>query len=181
MDEEKGRAPDRNPVKALHLKLSAADVRVREASCEDAHAVSGLITSLSRRFIIPQCTKEGARKLLAASSTESIKENMRKGFRYHVAEGEGRVVGVVGMEDNRHVYHLFVDTSVQKRGLGRRLFQVAREAALAAGGSGEFTVNSSNYAVGFYARLGFRRRWGPLMKNGVPTTMMVRREEGEDA
>ena len=81
------------------------------------------------------------------------------------------------MEGNRHVYHLFVDTLVQKRGLGRRLFQVAREAALAAGGSGEFTVNSSNYAVGFYERLGFRRLWGPLLKNGVPTTMMVMKRE----
>ena len=58
---------------------------------------------------------------------------------YHVAEDAGRLVGVVAVRDNKHLYHLFVAEPHQGQGLARELWSVAKAACVAAGNSGEFT------------------------------------------
>jgi ribosomal protein S18 acetylase RimI-like enzyme len=98
-----------------------------------------------------------------------------RGFRYHVAESNGRVVGFVGVRDNRHLYHLFVAHDFQRQGIARRLWTIAREQCIAAGNPGTFSVNSSNGAVAVYERLGFVRS-GPMKNDdGVLYNPMVTR------
>ncbi len=74
-----------------------------------------------------------------------------------VAEMDGVVVGFIAMRDKRHLFHLFVDKPWHRRGVARRLWEVARQAALDGGNDGVFTVNSSNYAMPVYERFGFVR------------------------
>lgn len=130
-------------------------VQIRLAREEDAEAISGLIRPLTARHIAHEFSPAGARHLLNSMAPESILGYIRGGFRYHVAEERETVAGVVATRDNAHLYHLFVAEPFQGRGLGKSLWEEARQACLEAGGTGTFTVNSSRLAVGFYRRLGF--------------------------
>ncbi len=130
-------------------------MHIREASPADAGAISRLILPLGEKFIACDLLPAGARVLLKSFQADSITGYFEAGYRYHVAEEDGRLVGVVGVRDNCHLYHLFVDEAHHQQGIARRLWKVAHQAAITAGNPGRFTVNSSPYAVSVYRRLGF--------------------------
>ena len=98
---------------------------------------------------------------------DAIEKYIQSGFRYHITEVESRLVGAVGVRDNSHLYHLFVLEQYQRQGIARKLWQVAMEACLCQGNPGEFTVNSSIFALGVYEKFGFIAQSGPEEKNGV--------------
>jgi GNAT superfamily N-acetyltransferase len=50
---------------------------------------------------------------------------------------------------------MFVGVKWQRQGVGRKLWEVARRAAIEDGGNGDFTVNASNFAVPIYEAMGF--------------------------
>ena len=93
-------------------------------------------------------------------------------YRYHVAEQDGQVVGMVAVRGNTHVYHLFVDTSMQGTGLGRALWEHAREACRRHGNSGRFTVDATPSTVGFYEKSGFLVSGSLGVRNGHPAVPM---------
>lgn len=96
-----------------------------------------------------------------------IEECIQSVYMYHVAETGHGLVGVVGVKDNNHLYHLFVAEQYQHQGIARKLWRVAMQACLDKGNPGEFTVNSSSYARGVYKKLGFVEQSGPREKGGV--------------
>jgi GNAT superfamily N-acetyltransferase len=104
---------------------------------------------------------------------EAIEGYFRAGYRYHVAEVAGRVVGVIGVRDNSHVHHLFVAEKHQRCGLARELWKVARDACLESGNPGEFTVFSSKFALGVYRAFGFIESGPPETKDDVVATPMT--------
>ena len=64
----------------------------------------------------------------------------------------GQLRGVLATDANRqHICCFFVDASFHRQGIGRKLW----EFLLANSPHGEFTVNSSPYAVPVYHKLGF--------------------------
>jgi len=97
----------------------------------------------------------------------AVEKSIQAGFRYHLAEVGSQLVGVVGVKDNSHLYHLFVAESHQRQGVATGLWQLAMQACFDEGNSGEFTVNSSKYAQEAYKTLGFVAQSGPQDKNGV--------------
>ena len=129
----------------------------------DIGPVASLLAALALEHITHEFDARARERFLAKNDESNIRDFVARGFRYHVAESHGRIVGFVGMRDNRHLYHLFVANDFQRRGVARRLWTVAREECVAAGNPGKFTVNSSNNAVAVYEKLGFVR-FGP-MKN----------------
>ncbi len=92
---------------------------------------------------------------------------MQSGYKYHVAEMDNRLVGVVAVKNNRHLYHLFVAEQYQRQGIAKKLWQSAMEVCLGKGNTGEFTVNSSEYALGVYEQFGFVAQSGPEINSGV--------------
>jgi GNAT superfamily N-acetyltransferase len=142
-------------------------LRIREALVSDAVSVSSLIRALSERHIASELSAQGRENLLGTMTPEAIAEKIASGYRYHVVEDAGRLVAVVGMRDNRHLYHLFAAESHQGHGLAHRLWHVALGASRAAGYAGGYTVNSSRYARGFYERLGFVATSDTIEKDGV--------------
>jgi GNAT superfamily N-acetyltransferase len=147
-------------------------MHVRRATIRDAARISELIRPLAERYIAHEFSPEGAANLLASMETEAICGYFESGYEYHVAEEEGELVGVVGVRDNSHLYHLFVADESRGRGVARRLWQVARDACRRAGSAGEFTVNSSRFAVGMYRKLGFVEIGPPETKDGVTAIPM---------
>ncbi len=137
------------------------------ALAADSEEISELISGLSAKFIIGKFSSTGRAHLLSTMTPQAIKKYMQSGYRYHVAEMDGSLVGVVAVKGNKHLYHLFVAEEYQRQGIARKLWQLAMEECLDNKSTGEFTVNSSEYARDVYKRLGFVSRPGAQIKNGV--------------
>jgi GNAT superfamily N-acetyltransferase len=140
---------------------------IREATVADSEQISKLVYGLAEKFIAPEFTPGGAKALLSSMKSGEIEKYIESGFTYHLAEIDGQLVGVVGIKDNSHLFHLFVDERLQKRGVARELWRVVVESSLSKGNPGVFTVNSSKYALPFYEKLGFIVEAGFQEKNGV--------------
>jgi GNAT superfamily N-acetyltransferase len=147
-------------------------MRIHEATIEDASSVSDLIRPLAEKYIVCDLPAEGAANLLASVASGAIEKYIRAGYRYHVAEEGGTIIGVVGVRDNSHLYHLFVADRFQGRGIARSLWLVARDACLKSGSSTSFTVNSSVFAVGMYRKRGFVETGPAETKQGVTSIPM---------
>lgn len=126
-----------------------------------APAIAALLRELALEFIVHESTAEGAATFLAENDQMGVRKLLQLGHVYHVALDEGRLAGFIAIRDNSHLFHLFVGKRWQGRGLARRLWNVARAAAIARGGDGNFTVNSSNHGVTAYEAFGFVRV-GPM-------------------
>lgn len=133
----------------------SSPVVIRAATIDDAAAISGLIVPLAEKFIAHEYSATGAACLLDSMKPESIAKRIDERFRYHVAEADGAVVGVIAIRDDSHLFHLFVAEERHSQGIGRRLWETARDATVSRAGTERFTVNSSRFAIQFYERLGF--------------------------
>ena len=122
-----------------------------------APAIAALLRALALEFIVHESTREGAATFLAENDQLGVRKFFALGHVYHVALDEGELAGFIAIRDNSHLFHLFVGKRWQGRGLARKLWNVARAAAIARGGDGNFTVNSSNHAVRAYEAFGFTR------------------------
>jgi GNAT superfamily N-acetyltransferase len=143
-------------------------ILIREARPQDAGAISALISSLARYALADPEAPEAATAFFQSITPDAIAQLLTGGrFRYHVAEAAGVLVGVVGVRDASHLYHLFVAEAFHRRGIAARLWAVARSEALGQGHPGRFTVNSSLYARSFYERLGFVATGLPRVQDGV--------------
>lgn len=148
---------------------SSAAVTFREASPDDAEAISALILSFADRYLADPDDRAAAEPFFSIHTPEAIRRTLSSNrLRYHVATSPGReVVGVVCVRDVTHLRLLFVEERHHGRGIGSRLWAVAKAEALAAGNPGRFTVNSSLGAVSFYAQFGFVVAGEEVHKDGV--------------
>lgn len=142
-------------------------MRIRAALPDDSEAISKLICGLVEKFIAEEFSSQGRDFLLSTMTADAIRQSMQSGYRYHVAEVKGLLAGVVAVKGNAHLYHLFVAEQFHRQGIAKKLWQLAMEECLSHGNTGEFTVNSSAYALGVYKKLGFVTQPGPKEKNGV--------------
>lgn len=140
---------------------------IRAATPDDAQRIGTLVRELAVKYITHEFSEEGAGRLLESMSEAAIRSYLESGYRYHLAEENGELAGVIAIRDNCHLYHLFVSERFQGRGLARRLWEVARAVCLDAGNPGVFTVNSSRYAVGLYEKFGFVRQSEAVDISGV--------------
>lgn len=142
-------------------------VHIRPLHSDDLAAVADLLRTLAKQFIVHDMPVEAAQTFLRENDREALTAHVAAGYDYHVAVDDGVLAGFVGMRARQHLYHLFVGTRWQQQGLARRLWQVAREAAIDAGAQPPFTVNASLYALPAYLRLGFESTAPMMEKNGV--------------
>ena len=142
-------------------------MKIRAALLTDSEDISELISGLSAKFITGEFSSAGRAHLLSTMTPQAIEKFIQSGYRYHVAEMDGSLVGVVAVKDDKHLYHLFVAEKYQRQGIAKKLWQLAMKECLNNKNTGEFTVNSSEYAQDVYKRLGFVARPGPRIKDGV--------------
>jgi GNAT superfamily N-acetyltransferase len=142
-------------------------MKIRLATIDDAPLISALVHDLAKEFIAHELSEEAASLLLGSMDEYSIKRYIESGYRYHVAEENGELAGVVAVRDSNHLYHLFVSKRFQSQGLARRLWEVAKTASLRTGNPGLSTVNSSLCAVSMYEKFGFIRQSEAVNSSGV--------------
>ena len=147
-------------------------MQLREARLSDVQAISNLVQSLSEKYVTPEFPADARDEFLKSLTANGIRQLIESGLHYHLAEVDGTVVGIVGMKDNKHLYHLFVDEGFQRKGIARQLWNIAIENCKAAGNRGEFTVNSSRYAQRVYESFGFVAQSTPQERNGIVTIPM---------
>jgi len=141
---------------------------IRPASLSDAAAISALLQDLTRRFIAPDCTGEGAALLLQAMSESAIAGYIQQpNFDYLLGEMNAELVAVVATRDNSHLYHLFVASHCQGKGYAAKLFAEAKARCLQRADTKIFTVNSSLYALPVYQHLGFVAVGGQRDTQGI--------------
>lgn len=142
-------------------------MEIREAVRNDSGKISSLVSTLSKKYIAPTCTKEGIEVLLKSMTEESIQRYLNEGYRYFVAEEGECIVGVIGMKNNTEIYHLFVSDSHHGQGVSRRLWELAKSVCLLNGNKGFFTVNSAVNAKGVYIKFGFSPAGGITTNSGI--------------
>jgi GNAT superfamily N-acetyltransferase len=144
-----------------------SDILIRKATVDDATRVSLLFGTLSPYFTA-RPDGAGAEKFFEATSAEAIAGYIGSPrYDYWVAESADRLAGAAALRDRKHLYHLVVAASHQRRGVGRRLWSTMQANALAAGNPGEFTVNASLYGAPVYQRFGFVPTGEQATVNGV--------------
>ena len=99
-------------------------LEIRRATIGDAQNISELICELSIIYICHEFTKEGADALLASMSPDAIRKYIEAGYQYHVAEISNRLIGISGVKDNSHLYHLFVAEKYHRQGIGNQLIGI---------------------------------------------------------
>lgn len=130
---------------------------IRPLEDADIPFCARLLRAAASEFIVHESTPEGAATFLRENDEHGLRGYVQGGHVYHVAEDGAALAGFVAVRADSHLFHLFVDKRWHGQGLARRLWNVAREAAVARGGPGDFTVNASNYAVPVYEAFGFVR------------------------
>jgi len=148
-------------------------MQIRKAQRSDIDAISELIIPLVEHTILPTCSEQGAKLLLASMSCASIEKYFVEGCQYYVAQLSEQIIGVIGIKDNSHLYHLFVAHQHQGYGYARALWLHAKEQCLKAGNNGRFTVNSALSAVAVYQHWGFIPLTGVRERHGVKDMPMM--------
>jgi GNAT superfamily N-acetyltransferase len=140
---------------------------IRVADPDDAPAASRLIRSLSHHFfLLPG--GQGAERFMASTSAAELYALMASPHFHYLTAWQGEVlVGVAGMRDHTHLFHLFVAPEAQRQGLARRLWVGLVKAAQAAGKGQHITVNASAVAVPVYERFGFQREGTEIRTDGI--------------
>jgi ribosomal protein S18 acetylase RimI-like enzyme len=130
-------------------------IEIRRATVADARDVSELITSLLH-YRSPDTSIPAPPEFMAHFRPDALAQVIAsRNYRYHVAVSLDRLLGVIGVRDNRHLLHLFVAPSHHRRGIARALWEAARSAVLDEVPEVEMTVRSSVYAVEVYRHFGF--------------------------
>jgi GNAT superfamily N-acetyltransferase len=138
---------------------------IRPALPSDSQAISVLINGLAHHFMLDP-GGHGAERFLQSISPSAIHGYITApNFRCLVAMEGPDIVGVASLRDGTHLFHLFVATSHQKRGIARALWDALKSEATTH--VEHFTVNSSPHAVAVYERFGFSCTGPRTELNGI--------------
>ena len=142
-------------------------MEISKATVVDAKAISELISPLVVKYILPTCSGDGVKILLESMNAQSITGYIESGYCYFKAIEQDELIAVIGVRDNSHLYHLFVNENYQGKGIAATLWAVAMKESLSQGNSGVFTVNSAVNAAGLYRKLGFIEQSGIRERGGI--------------
>ena len=152
-------------------------VTFREMSQGDEEAVSALVEEVFDEFVAPDYARGGVEEFKSFILPEKLLQRLvDEDSLIIVAEEEGELVGVIDVRDGSHIRLLFVRKDHHGRGIGGRLFSLARERCASDNpGLEEITVNSSPYAIPIYESMGFFVTNPELVRNGIRHTPMAYR------
>ncbi len=156
--------------------LYDAAMIISQIAQSDLEAVSVLVRRVFDAHVAGLYPPEGCGEFYRFIEPASLSAGLGSGLSGFVAreaEDGGAPVGVLVLRDPAHLSLFFVESKLQRTGVGRQLFD--RAATVFAGqGAMEFTVNASPNSVAVYVALGFAPT-GPLQeKNGITFVPMVR-------
>lgn len=117
----------------------------------DLLQVSQLIKKAFDDSVAPTLSEEGVVTFKGGLTPESIQSRLDQGNPFIVCRSDTSIVGVGEIRNSNHLNLLFVEPTMQKKGIGRKIFS----ALLNTVQESEVTVNSSLNAVEAYKKFGF--------------------------
>lgn len=151
----------------------------RDAIISDAPMISDFASSLASQYIAPSLEIGGLAILLESMNATATAERIASGWIHVCCMDDDQLAGIVVIRPPRHLYHLFVRSDLQRRGIGRNLFRTADDRVFKDTSTRILTVNASLNAVDAYFRLGFVPAGDVVNSNGVRFQPMVRSQDGE--
>lgn len=144
---------------------------IRQATRADARKISALLCPLVKKYVTYEFNQHAEQTLLNSMNPEAIAGYLEKGFQYFIAEANNRpeIIGVLGIKDLNHLYHLFVAESYHQQGIAKSLWAHYLELAKPT----RVTVNSSHYALDVYLKIGFKVSGKAEVKQGISSIPMV--------
>ena len=137
---------------------------IRLATHADLEQIERLIQPYIADFAI-SC--EGEEKF---SSAIILKLLNTPQVHYYVYEQNETVLGIIAYKEPAHIVHFFVDTAVQKQGIGRKLWNYV--VAELQENITVISVNSSCYAQPIYQKFGFKAVSEVIEAHGLRFVMM---------
>jgi GNAT superfamily N-acetyltransferase len=131
-----------------------AEFEFRTGTTGDAQAISTLVRQLSSGFLA-EPDGNGADAFWTSVAAPAQADRLAsKNHDYQLVFKGRELVGVIGIRDHSHIFHLFVSRPCQGRGLARALWEqmLNRHARQS---PGFWTVNASPDAVPVYEKFGF--------------------------
>jgi len=129
-------------------------LHMRLARTEDARAIGILVRRVAHRWIVPGQPPDAVGPMLESMSARVIRARIETGQRFHLAFVGDVLAGVAAIRDDSHVFHLFVSTRHQGRGIARKLWDRMLRDSHRRAGTRLFTLNAAPGAVPVYLRLG---------------------------
>lgn len=159
----------------MRKSFAVMPLSIRRAEPADSEAISILINSVAHFFTINE-NGVGAEAFLQTITTQAIHGYITAPtFGYFVAVQENQIIGVIALREAKHLFHLFVSPSYQRKGVAAQLWQFARQSSNAT----SISVNSTPIAVPVYERFGFQITGPRVEKIGIAyVPMLWRHNEG---
>ena len=126
-------------------------MRIDKLKTNDLLFASSLIERAFDHSVAPTLSEEGVATFKRGLTLESIESRLSLGNLFVVCRSKGAIVGIGEIRDRNHLNLLFVEPSMQRSGVGGKIF----DELLRAVKDSEVTVNSSLNSIGAYKQFGF--------------------------
>jgi len=135
------------------------DVVTRPAVMADADEMSALVCEVLYASNLADYGAENVARVASHFTPDGVRTMIENRLETYVALLDGRIVGTASLDLSEDrttaaVKTFFVDASLQRRGIGARLYACVVDKA-ATYGVDRFTVRSSIAGLQFYEKLGF--------------------------
>lgn len=143
-------------------------VIIRELEPEDVAAVSALAMQTFDALVGHELTDEGVAEYARYVDPDALRARQQSDHFTLVAFVDGQLAGMIEFRRNQHLSMLFVNPAFHRRGIARRLYEVAMARVTRDSPDiDEVTVNASRYAVPVYEKLGFTATGAEQTVNGI--------------
>ena len=153
---------------------------IRVANNGDAEAISSLIINTASTQLRNEFTDDGwdlFLRLLEKQTQKSLIENKKYKYLIALDENNMNILGVLAVKEVTHLFHFFVDPNSQGLGIGKSLWKMYLNKIHQLNEKRQniktITVNSSDYGIPFYQKIGFMMNSSRQKKNGVCYTPMT--------
>lgn len=145
---------------------------IRPATHADLEQIERLIQPYIADFAI---SREGEEKFSSAIILRLLNTQQ---VHYYVYEQNETILGIIAYKEPAHLVHFFVDTTVQKQGIGRKLWNYV--VAELQENITVISVNSSCYAQPIYQKFGFKAVSEVIEAHGLRFVMMKKNTTAEN-
>ena len=126
--------------------------KIEKAKIEDIEEISDLAKRIYLKYNSKIDSEDGINNILSFMSKENIRLRFyAEGSLILIAKDNNNIIGIIEFRNFEHISLFFVDDKYFKLGIGKSLFEEAKNIL----GFEKYSVNASEYALEFYNKLGF--------------------------
>ena len=142
------------------------------ANDNDAEPMAALLRAASEEFITPGFAPDASERFLDGNDAAKLRATVADGGFYFVARDGDEIAGMIGVVSRTHVKYLFVGGRWHRRGIARRLLELAIAEMQRRGPVAAVSLNASDYGLEAYKRIGFTVAAERQERDGVWFTPM---------